>query len=180
MRFEGKHRPLKQYAHSSSSRVNVCYSIAVKQQLMLSNLFMQLQLNNFSYITYKISNSLVSSKKVVLNNYANYIVLKSVCFGNMTLKRGSIILVGINNDDLPLFGEIADIFKTKTSTEASLSPLDFIASVKYLFATYFDVHYQACAINVSDTYDTINFNSLVYFKVYSLIQKTDGNCFISF
>jgi len=131
-----------------SAEKNVCYSIAVKQQLMLSNLFMKLHLNNSPYVTYKESNSLVSSKKILLNNYANYITLKNVRFGNVMLKKGAIVLVGINNDGFPLFAEIADIFKINISI-SSLLPSDFIATVKYLFATYFDVHYQAYVIKMS-------------------------------
>jgi len=50
---------------------------------------MKLQLNNLLYVTYKGSNSLVSSKKILLNNYANYITLKSVRFGNVMLKKGA-------------------------------------------------------------------------------------------
>jgi len=95
------------------------------------------------------------------------------------LKKGTIVLVGINNDGFPLFAEIANIFKINTCI-SSLSPSDFIASVKYLFATYFDVHYQAYVIKISEKYDIINFNCLVYFKVYTLIQKMDGNCYINY
>ncbi|KYQ54152.1 hypothetical protein ALC60_06949 [Trachymyrmex zeteki] len=164
MRFEAKHRPLKQYAQATASRRDICYSIAVKQQLMLSNLFMTLQLNNLPYVTYKESNSLVSLKNVILNNYTNYITLKSICFGNVVLKKGSIVLVNIDNDGYSLFVEISYIFKKKTNI-VSLSPSNFITTIKYLFATYFDDHYQAYTINISDKYDTISFNSLVYFKV---------------
>lgn len=58
MRFEAKHRPLKQYARAISSRINVCNSIAIKQQLMLCNLFIKLQSGTLSYVTYKKGNSL--------------------------------------------------------------------------------------------------------------------------
>lgn len=89
-----------------------------------------------------------------------------------------IILIGIN-DNFPLFAEIADIFKINTNVSL-LSPSHFIATVKYLFATYFDNHYQAYAIHISEKYDIINFDCVQYFKIYTLIQKADGNFYISY
>lgn len=112
---EAKHRPLKQYARAISSRKNVCYSIAVKQQKILSNLLIKLQSNNLPYVTYKKSNSLVYHKKCLLKNYINCTQVKSVSFENIVLKRGSIILIEINDENYPVFEEIADIFKTNTN-----------------------------------------------------------------
>lgn len=178
MRFEGKHRISKQYARAISSRKNVCYSIAIKQQIMFSNLLIKLQSDNLPYVTYKKGNSLVYHNKV-LKNYRNYSQVKSVGFGNVMLKRGSIILIGINNDNFPLFAEIIDIFKTNTDV-CLLSPSHFIATVKYLFAAYFDNHYQAYAVNISEKYDTVQFDCVQYFKVYALIQKADDKCYISY
>lgn len=95
------------------------------------------------------------------------------------IKKKSIILTGINNDNFPLFAEIADIFITNTNVFL-LSPSHFIATVKYLFAAYFDNHYRAYVVNISKKYDTINFDCVQYFKVYSLIQKADGNYYTSY
>jgi len=178
MRFEAKHRPLKQYARAISSRRNVCYSIAIKQQIMLSNLLIKLQSGNLPYITYKKGNSLVCHEKI-LKNYRNFTQVKNVRFGNIMIKRGSIILVRINDDNFPLFGEIADIFKTKSNVSLLTSSC-FSATIKYMFATYYDNHYQAYVINISDKYDAINFDSVQFFKVYTLVRKADDNSYISY
>lgn len=50
MRFEAKHHSLKQYAHVTNNRINLCYSIAVKQQQMLSDLFIKLHIKNIRNI----------------------------------------------------------------------------------------------------------------------------------
>lgn len=126
-------------------------------------------------MTYKKGNSVVCHKKVLLRNFTNYTQVKSACFGNVMLKRGSIILITTTT----LFAEIADIFKTNTNVSL-LSPSYFYATIKYLFATYFDNHCQACAVNISEKYDIINFDCVQYFKVYTLIQKADDNCYISY
>lgn len=95
------------------------------------------------------------------------------------IKRGSIILVRINDDNFPLFGEIADIFKTKSNVSL-LTPSCFSATIKYMFATYYDNHYQAYVINISDKYDAISFDSVQFFKVYTLVRKADDNSYISY
>lgn len=96
---------------------------------MLSNLLIKLQSNNLLYVTYKKSNSLVSHKKMLLKN-CTHCQLKNICFENITIKRGSIILIGIDNDGFPLF---ADIFTSNTNVSLVL-PLNFIVTVEYLFA----------------------------------------------
>lgn len=96
---------------------------------MLSNLLTKLQSGNLPYITYKKGNSLVCHEKI-LKNHRNFTQVKSVCFGNIMIKRGSIILVRINDDNFPLFGEIVDIFKTKTNVSL-LTPC-FSATIKYV------------------------------------------------
>lgn len=48
-----------------------------------------------------------------------------------------------------------------------------------MFATYFDNRYQDYVINSSEKYDTINLDSVQFFKVYTLIKKTD-NYYISY
>lgn len=181
MRFEAKHRPLKQYAHTITSRVNLCYSIAVKQQLMLCDLFAKMQSGFLSFITYKesINSLLTSQNKILLNDYTNYTILKNVSFGNISFKKGSIVLLNIDNDNYPIFAKITDIFKSNNIVSNTLSVSDFVATVQYLFTNYFDVHYQAYVINISDKYDVVNFSSLIYHKIYTLIQKPDGNFYIS-
>lgn len=75
-------------------------------------------------------------------------------------------MLSINNDNFPIFAEIADILKSNSIVSNTLSVSNFVAAVQYLFTNYFDVHYQAYAINISDKYNAVNFNSLVYYKVY--------------
>lgn len=179
MRFEAKHRLLKQYARTITSRVNLCYSIAVKEQLMLGDLFAKMQSGLLPYITYKESTSLIPQHKILLNNCSNYIILNNVSFGNISFKRGSIALLSIDDDNFPIFVEITDIFKNNNIASNTFFVSDFIATVRYLFTNYFDIHYQAYAINISDKYNVVNFSSLVYHKLYTLIQKPDGNFYIS-
>lgn len=49
-----------------------------------------------------------------------------------------------------------------------------------MFATYYDNHYQAYVINISDKYDVISFDSVQFFKVYTLVRKADDNSYISY
>lgn len=180
MRFEGKHRPLKQYARSITCRRNVCRSIAVKHQLILSDYFITLQCGGISYITYTKDNSYLTDKDMS-NDCTNNTALKSLSFGNVTLTRGSIVLLGIDDDECPLFVEIIDIFKTSTNICNRICvPSYFIANVKYLFTKYFDIHYQAYSIYVSNTLQTVNVDCLQFYKVYTLIDKGDNNLFISY
>lgn len=130
------------------------------------------------YVTYREDNTLISNTQRLLDNSTHYVKLKSVSFGNIMLKRGSIVLLNVDNDELPIFAEIMCIFKTNTSV--SLLPSDFTARVKYLIAIHFNIHYQAFAINISEEFNTITFDCLQYFKVHTLIQKADGDFYISY
>lgn len=46
MRFEAKHIISKISANSSSNRRNICMSLAIRQQLLLNNMFMKGNLGN--------------------------------------------------------------------------------------------------------------------------------------
>jgi len=46
MRFEANHRISKISANSSSNRRNICMSLAIRQQLLLNNLFIKGNLGN--------------------------------------------------------------------------------------------------------------------------------------
>lgn len=78
-----------------------------------------------------------------------------------------------------LFLEKLHIFKKKKISLSLPSPSDFIANIKYLFATHFEVHYQAYLIDISKKYDSVKFDCFDYFKVYTLIQKENDNFYIS-
>lgn len=50
MRYESKHRTLKIAARSSMNRINICKSLAIKNQLQLNHLFLENRLpHNFQY-----------------------------------------------------------------------------------------------------------------------------------
>lgn len=180
MRFEAKHRPFKQYARAITCKRNICRSIAVKHQLMLSSYFIMLICGSVPYITYTKDNSLNITSKI-LNDCTNKTRLRNISFGNITLTRGSIVLFGIDDDECPIFVQIMDIFKTTTNIcNRVCTPSDFIVNVKYLFTKYFDTHYQAYAIHISNKIDTVNVDCLEFYKVRTLITKGDSDFFISY
>jgi len=97
----------------------------------------------YKEIIYRNINSLLSSQnKILLNNYTNYTILKNVSFGNISLKKGSIVLLNIDNDNCPIFAKITDIFKSNNIVSNTLSVSEFVVTVQYLFTDYFDIHYQ--------------------------------------
>jgi len=165
--------------HAQLLAEKICFSIAVKHQLMLSDFFITLRYGGTPYIAYIENNSLNTNKKL-LNDCTNNNALKSVSFGNVTLTKSSIVLLDIDDDECPIFAKIIDIFKTTNICDRVCVPTDFTANVNYLFTKYFDIHYQAYGIHISDKFHTVSMDQLQFHKIYTLIEKGDCDFYISY
>lgn len=141
MRLEGKHRPSKIYAKVNYNRKDLCYSIALKNQLNLSDVFLK---NKSCQIRMPIFEpnlrNLYFSEKILLPNRGiNFDSIDYLIINGCKYVEGSVILVS-NDKQLPTFGVIEKLFfmnKTKGSDAK-----DFTVILSTFESLYFDDHLQ--------------------------------------
>lgn len=114
MRYEAKHRISKTAANSTSSRVNICKSVAIKHQLQLNNMFLNKEFGN----------KLKLSPSTQVQNDSDYLncsqitssTIQSIVKVNWVEVKGtkynvhSIITLDVAEDSNPIFGSVKEIF----------------------------------------------------------------------
>lgn len=152
MRFEAKHKELKDTAHAITSRKNIQYTLSLKHQLKLSHNFLSsndhfytinmevgrvlklneltLQFYNNCNINFMTNNFDFSNDNII---FFSWVKIKNIVFN---CKNMCIVINACEIEDLlPSFGLIKHIFITDVN-------LPF--AICQLFKTnYFDEHYQA-------------------------------------
>lgn len=147
MRFESKHKQLKETAKSIMSRKNVPYTLALKHQLTLAYRVL-LSKNNINDIKFGHQIILLETTQ---NDYSKIEILWSPfeflntsVFVSCVDFKGTIydnnnmsVLINLNNDPnvLTIFGLIKSIF-----IETNNTPFLFVIFIK---KKYFDKHFQA-------------------------------------
>jgi len=115
MRFEAKHRISKISANSSSNRRNICMSLAIRQQLLLNNLFIKGNLGNT--IESGCSKNLISDTDIqnikrfmVIDSLDSLISCSWISIKGTKYQTGMILTLDVNQNSLPEFGIINDIY----------------------------------------------------------------------
>ena len=111
MRFESKHKEAKSISNSISSKVNLPYSIAVKEQFFFSNLIFTKEFFTEQLMIPKkktevtISNEIFSNGKIYSVDWIFYF--------NNKYKKNKIVCTSISNDN-PHFASVQDIYINNT------------------------------------------------------------------
>lgn len=173
MRFEAKHRPLKQSALISNNRINIPYTVAMKQQLHLATLFLE---NIFqSAVTYKkLNNSnerpIAQLSDIDLSTYyqIQYFVINNIKYDiNTTIK--------LSCSDMPTYGRISNIFKDKNSNNTSTN---FAFIVKVLKCIKRDDHFQSYQLTDTKKYNFILYQSLLHFEPRNEVRLANGMTYV--
>lgn len=164
MRFEARHRILKEAARASSSKVNICKTVAVKNQLLLNDLFLRNEpLNDINMGKKQNSSPLLINivKNKFGNNYDTLFSVQWLSIMGTKVHVSSIVTVDLNVDTfLPLFGDVGDILVS------SDNEVFFFCN---LYNTvYYDTHYFAYKV-VHDTKEKIVLRAQ---DLHSLVPNT--------
>lgn len=158
MRFEAKHRVMKIAGRASSNKINICKTIALRNQLTLNSLFRDE--NPFSFfrsgLKKPISNLLCSKLKelfCVTDDYLeNYLSIKWFKSNGAIFKEFSILLVTLENDE-PIFAQVINIFIHRENDKILFYAHQFENSS-------FDPHYFAYEVDFSFKPILVKFDQL--------------------
>ncbi|XP_044578758.1 uncharacterized protein LOC123261257 [Cotesia glomerata] len=156
MRFEAKHQPMKQSAVSSMNTTNLPKTIAIKQQFCSAKVFLKNNCCTNSISYENLDENFVSQPfNIVGMNYNNYDEIKSVVIRHITYSVSTI--VQLNNDDLPSYGFIHNIFREKVhETEEH----NFAFICKIIEAIGKVENLQSFEVQNTDKYEFFQFENL--------------------
>lgn len=171
MRGESKHKVMKKIAASTTSRVNICFTVATRHQLAFANLL----LKNKGLQTKTETSPPILNASTLYTPYNE--ILKS-CFPsedkqtsfnwvqikNIKYKKHMLLVLKINSEGNPEFGIIKEIF-------FSLVRNNYFFICQEYDTLYFDEHLSSFVINKRDTFCIVFYESLIECKPKLLIQK---------
>ena len=179
IRFEAKHRPLKQGAQTSSNKINLPYTIALKNQLHSSQIFLDNIgfKNEFEYAEFSpnFKNPIITVKDDVLDHFYQ---IKSFNFEKYTYKIGTV--VKISSEEFPKYGKIANVFRKKSNTCSSTEKSNFAFSVQIFSSIAADYHLQSFELQEKGVYQFCSFQSLPFLKPRNLVFMKNGKYYTSF
>lgn len=153
MRFEANHSVSKKIARSSSSRVNVCKTISIKNQLQLNELLIRNDINTGLVYgkTKVVSSDLDLNSKFNLSN--DRYIARSILWVNINgskFKKSYVLTVGLSDETfLPSFAIVDNIY------------LDNINCVLFENTLGFDEHYYAFEVERTNTLVYISYEDLL-------------------
>lgn len=130
MRFEANHSVSKKIARSSSSRVNVCKTISIKNQLQLNELLIRNDINTGLVYgkTKVVSSDLDLNSKFNLSN--DRYIARSILWVNINgskFKKSYVLTVGLSDETfLPSFAIVDNIYLD------NINCIEYINSLKIL------------------------------------------------
>lgn len=173
MRFEAKHRPSKITANVSCSKKNLCYTLAVKNQLHMC--YRLISANGFE--TSKTELGHIKFTDINCYEHAEYIPdngidyvqsVKWVKIQNVTLKKSTVVLLKV--DQLPRFGRILDIIAFKD---------DLIVIYEEFSTISFDEHLQAFQVQCFNKKVAVKIENLsCSLVIYNIVTSADGNNYV--
>lgn len=157
MRFEARHRISKMIARTSSSRVNICKTIAIRNQLILNNMFFKKDsLISFStgkklVVPYEMSKQIREKFNISESNV--FYSVKWFKKNGFMLHLSSVITVDICLEAyMPLLAQIQDIFVSSNE--------DVFLSCLYFDCIGFDDHFYAYHVRKSTTSCWVHYEDL--------------------
>ena len=161
MRFEAFHQSLKKYCQLNCSRVNICYSVAMKNQLAICDDFFN---NSFfrTDIRFNLHNVLNNNCNVVLGSDI-YRTVKNIIVENVLLHPESIVVVNNVANSNPLFGKIEDLYIKEKCDGTEVE--NFAVKIELLNSS-FNENFQAYEISEGDEHKFYNLKDLYLMKTY--------------
>lgn len=171
MRFESKHKLSKMAAVASCNRQNVCKSLAIKNQLILNDLFIQKSLSpNFA-----------CGKKKLLSDNQGFIADPDACISfsvpwvkvkGVLWKNADVATLDISDDTcLPVFAQIEGIFLNDNK--------DVYFSCLLLETILFDDHCYAYEVVRTKETSCYPLNSLIAPYPNTLTVAMDSSLFVT-
>lgn len=178
MRFEAKHRPLKQSAITSNNRINLPFTIAIKQQLCMSEMF----LNRVGFkeipIYEKIQNQ---NERPIVQIKDSRIIEGFHQIKNFTsngIKYDVDTVVWISADELPIFGRVRNIFRKRVNCSSDDS--DFLFIVRILKTVEKDEHLQSFRLIDTNSHQLVTLESLPFIEPRNMVILSNGCFYISY
>lgn len=175
MRFEGKHKQIKESSKISKSRKNPAFTLALRHQLHLCYKYLR---NEFFVNGITVGN--IISKLHSIDHYEvfrdalpsdvlnNYDCVKWIEIYGTKYDNNSIICIS-NKDISPMFGEIKHIIISPTS------------SVFFLYTKmntlYYNRHVSAFQVEKTRNWSCISYNDLEDCSAYYIQTMTDNTIF---
>ena len=169
MRYEAKHLPFKKYSNVTCNRINLCLSLAVRNQLAQSDSFLQQQAFTLPCISY--SKFRTSCAVKIEYESVKYVTVKNIHINGATLVKNITILLEIDNN-IPSFAKICNIYKNASKFE-DLTAKDFLLHVQQIRTVTFDDHFQAHEVEETENYKFTFLNMVVNYKSWMTIPKND-------
>lgn len=153
MRFEAKHKILKEIAKSTQSRRNICHTISERYLLRESFNRNQSKFETFQDSGREITPNTSFYNDVLNRHFGN---IKSLSYfnwykiHNLKYKSGSVIQIG-NDDDYPIFAliDFICVFDSK----------DIFLAIQKLRTEYFDKHKDCHVVEFTKKYDIFHIDS---------------------
>ena len=179
IRFEAKHRPLKQGAQTSSNKINLPYTIALKNQLHSSQIFLNNIgfKNEFEYAEFSpnFENPIITVKDDVLDHFYQ---IKSFNSKKYSYKISTVIK--ISSEEFPKYGKIANVFRKKSNTCSSTETSNFAFSVQIFSSIAADYHLQSFELQEKRVYQFCSFQSLPFLKPRNSVFMKNGKYYTRF
>lgn len=179
MWFEAKHRPLKQSASTSNNRINLPYTIAMKQQLHLAKLFLDKKIFDSSITYEKLNNPnerpIVKLPNIDLNTFyqIKYFVIDNIKYDVNTV-------IKLLTSDTPIYGRISNILKEKENSINAISDVKIAFIVKVLKCVKRDNHFQSYQLKDTNEYKFILYQSLLYLEPRNEVSLANGMIYVSY
>lgn len=159
-RFEARHRLSQMAEHSAADRVNICKTIALKNQLVLNDLFLKRE--KFHRITYGERKAVSDETRLALRDIwetlpadKNIIAVSWVTIDGISYKPSYNVTIDLpeENDFLPKFAEITEIYVVDN---------DQVFFMCRLFKTVtFNGHYYAYEVLNTDDKSVFSYENLI-------------------
>uniref|UniRef100_A0A8D8Z1A7 C2H2-type domain-containing protein n=3 Tax=Cacopsylla melanoneura TaxID=428564 RepID=A0A8D8Z1A7_9HEMI len=179
MRFEAKHKVMKVAARASSNKMNICKTIAIRNQLSLNGLFRDEEPFNFQETGLKRKISTTISLKMkdlfsVSDSFdKTHWSIKWVKINGVLFKEFSVILVDIDvASENPVFAQVINLFVEDSSKKILFYAHQFKTSD-------FDPHYFA--FQVCPTYEPVlvKFDDLYQPAVPHTLSEVQNRLYIT-
>jgi hypothetical protein len=174
MRFEAKHRVLKIAARTSCNKVNICKTVALKNQLVLNHVFLQ----NKPFVDMTFGKKNLASHKIPeielesfgLNGIKQYSVKWVVLTGHKIGISSNLTIDLCTNTYQPLFGKVLEIFVISNNIFFYVSLFETVG---------FNTQFFAYKVSTGYKFKYINSSSLLSVVPNTLTTMRDGSLYIT-
>lgn len=174
IRFEAFHKISKIAAHNVTSRINIAHTIAIKHQLKLCNRFISCIGFNKEKFEYGSTIMQKSDCKLLSKNEIpeDCVEVKWCKYFNIMYKKNLVILLYLEENELPVFGQICHIF---------VNNMNIYFLVKKIVTYGYVRHFQSYKVELSNS---LPFKKTLFKDLFSIFPSNihitqDGSAFIS-